>query len=533
MNRSRGVTMAVLSTALLCATASAQVATTAASAGIKVVPAPASVTMSGGAPFQLTAATNIIVDRGTAPKEIGEALAMIMRASTDYPLVVTVVGGKLPAAPATPAGTAAPAATVIRLRLDTAMASLGDEGYALTVGQDSIVLVARRAAGLFFGTQTIRQLLPAEIDSHTGQGRDAWPIPAVSITDQPRYPWRGSMIDVGRHFLDVREVKQYIDVMAMYKLNYLHIHLTDDQGCRIEIKSRPKLTSVGSLTQVGGGPGGFYTQADYRDIVKYAQARYITIVPEIEMPGHSNAALTSYPALSCSVRETKLYSGTDVGWSTFCPLKESSYRFIDDVVKEVAAMTPGPYFHIGGDEVASLPESLYVRFVERAQKIVNKHGKRMIGWEEITKAKLLPTTIAQQWKSDSVTAALQYGSKLIMSPSNRAYLDMKYTQGSELGLTWSALIEVKDSYDWDPATYMPGVTDANIIGVEAPIWGETVRNITAVEYLVLPRLPALAEVAWTPQSQRNWESFRTRIAAHAPRWRTMGVNYYPSPQIPW
>lgn len=341
------------------------------------------------------------------------------------------------------------------------------------------------------------------------------------------------MLDVARHFFTVREVEQYIDLLAMYKLNVLHLHLSDDQGWRIVINSRPKLTAVGSLTQVGGGPGGFYTQQDYKDIVHYAQTRYITTVPEIDMPGHTNAGLTAYPELACSTRSPALYTGIDVGWSTLCVDKEETYAFVDDVVREISALTPGPYFHMGGDEVQTLTPEQYARFVERVETIVNKYGKQMIGWEEITKARIKPTTLAQQWKSDSARAALQYGAKLILSPAKKTYLDMKYTPATELGLDWAGVIDVSDAYDWDPALYMTGVTERDIIGIEAPIWSETLRNITAVEYLAMPRLAAIAEVAWTPQASREWQSFRSRLAAQAPRWRYLGVNYYRSPQIPW
>jgi hexosaminidase len=360
-----------------------------------------------------------------------------------------------------------------------------------------------------------------------------WTIPAVTIADQPRFAWRGAMLDVARHFFTVREVKQYIDLLALYKMNVLHLHLADDQGWRIAINSRPKLTEVGSVSQVGGGPGGFYTQQDYTDIVRYAQERYITIVPEIDMPGHTNAALAAYPELSCSSRPSATYTGTDVGWSTFCVDKEETYALIDDVVREISALTPGNYFHMGGDEVMVLTRDQYTRFVERVQDIVTRRGKQMIGWEEIAKARLNPTTIAQQWKSDSAQAALQYGAKILLSPASRTYLDMKYTAETELGLRWAALIEVRDAYDWNPATYMVGVPESQIVGVEAPLWSETVRSITAVEYLVMPRLPAIAEVGWTAQAARDWEGFRVRLASHAPRWRLLGVNYYASPQVPW
>ena len=341
------------------------------------------------------------------------------------------------------------------------------------------------------------------------------------------------MLDDARHFMGPRFVKHFLDVMSLYKFNVLHWHLTDDQGWRIQIDSRPNLTVAGSVSQVGGGPGGYYTKQDWANILRYASDRYITIVPEIEMPSHINAALTAYPSIACSTRPTGTYTGTDVGWSALCVDSAAAMTFIDDVVREMASMTPGPYLHIGGDEVASLTRDQYVRFVERAQDIVNKYGKSMIGWEEITKARLKPSTIAQQWKSDSASAGVAQGIKLIMSPSDRIYVDMKYNSQTELGLDWAAQIEVRQSYDWDPATYMKGVGESNIVGVEAPLWSETVRNITAAEYLLMPRLPAVAEIGWTPQASRSWESFRTRIAAHAPRWNYLGINYYRSPQIPW
>jgi hexosaminidase len=487
----------------------------------RIIPSPASLTLAGGAPFELTRATRITLV-GTNPEvgAIGETLAALLRKATEFPFpVVTASAGS--------------GAASIELRLATDAASLGEEGYRLTVTSDSVRLVANAPAGLFRGVQTIRQLLPVEIESDMGVSRSIWPIPALAIVDQPRFAWRGSMLDVSRHFFTVREVQQYIDLMALYKLNVLHLGLTNDQGWRIQINSRPKLTAVGSLTQVGGGPGGFYTQQDYQNIIQYARARYITVVPEIDMPSHSNAALSAYPELSCGSRPPIPYTGIEVGFSTFCVDKEETYAFVDDVVREVSALTPGPYLHIGGDEVKVLTNEQYIRFVERVQPIINKYGKKMVGWEEITKARLNPTTLAQQWKSDSATAALQYGAKLILSPAKRTYLDMKYTRDTELGLTWAAIFDVSDAYDWNPALYMSGVTERDIVGVEAAIWTETMRNITAVEYMAMPRLVAIAEVAWTPQASREWQDFRSRLAAHAPRWHYLGINYYRSPQIQW
>lgn len=477
-------------------------------------------TLAGGDPFTLTASTSIVIESGNAEiARTAEHLASLLRPSTGF------------AIPVTSTGASAPGAIVLRLSSD---AALGAEGYQVSASRDSVRITANAPAGLFHGVQTLRQLLPPRIESHLTLSKVAWTVPAVAITDRPRFSWRGAMLDVSRHFFTPKEVKQYIDLLALYKLNTLHLHLADDQGWRIEIKSRPKLVAAASVTQVGGGTGGYYTQDEYTDIVRYAQERYVTIVPEIDMPGHTNAALVAYPELSCSKRPPALYTGTEVGFSTFCANKEETYAFVDDVVREIAALTPGPYFHMGGDENPILSREDYMKFVERTQDIIAKHGKQMVGWEEISHARLRPTTISQAWASDTTAAAaVRYGAKVLMSPAKRAYFDMKYDANTELGLNWAALIEVRDAYDWDPATYMKGVTESNIVGVEAPIWAETVRNITAVLYLAVPRLPALAEVGWTPQGSRSWESFRTRIATHAPRWNFLGVNYYRSPQIPW
>ncbi|HEY6088854.1 MAG TPA: beta-N-acetylhexosaminidase [Gemmatimonadaceae bacterium] len=488
----------------------------------QLVPAPSSLTFATGAPFDLNRRTSFIVE-GVPSAEvtaIAEMFATLLRPSTGFPLAVT-------------SSAADTAAGNIHVRLAPDQASLGEEGYSLTVTPSSVVLVARRPAGIFHGVQTLRQLLPVDVESEIGMARFEWPIPSLSIVDRPRFGWRGAMLDVARHFFTVHEAKQYIDLLALYKLNVLHLHLSDDQGWRIEIKSRPKLANIGGSTQVGGGPGGFFTQQDYQTIVRYAQARYITVVPEIDMPGHTNAALVAYPELSCSTRPPQSFIGIETGWSAFCVDKEGTYALIDDVVREISAITPGSYFHIGGDEAKVLSHEHYARFVERVQGIVRRHGKKMVGWEEITKAQLDPSTLAQQWKSDSATEALKHGAKLIMSPYRKVYLDMKYARSGELGVSWGGFIEFRDAYDWDPANYIAGVGESNIAGVEAPLWSETARNITAVEFLAMPRLPAVAEVAWTPQQGRDWESFRVRLATHAPRWNLLGVNYYRSPQIPW
>jgi hexosaminidase len=497
-----------------------------------VVPRPTSVVPGNGAPFALTATTTVVVpaEDGDVAR-IGEMLATLLRPPTGFPISVSASSG-----------TAARGAIVLRLG---GSPDMGDEGYELTIAADSVRLVAARPAGLLRGMQTLRQLLPPRIEAEQSvigaSPRRTWTIPPGRITDRPRFAWRGGMLDVSRHFFTVDEVKQYIDLLALYKLNVLHLHLTDDQGWRIQIDSWPKLTTVGGTTEVGGGPGGFYTKADYAEIVRYATDRFITVVPEIDMPAHTHAAIASYPELGCS-RPTPspspnappgLYTGIEVGFSALCHDKEIVHRFVDDVVRELAAMTPGPYIHLGGDEVEVLTREQYAEFVGRMQETVARHGKTMIGWDEIGRARLRPGTIAQMWRADTSVAAIRQGAKVVMSPATKAYMDMKYTPATEIGHQWAAFIEVRTAYDWDPVTHFRRVTEGDVLGVEAPLWTETVANITAAQYLLLPRLPAIAEVGWTAAAAKDWESFRTRIAAHAPRWRYLGVNFYPSPQVAW
>ena len=329
------------------------------------------------------------------------------------------------------------------------------------------------------------------------------------------------------------DVKRYIDLMALHKMNRLHLHLADDQGWRIEIKKWPDLTAKGGATEVGGGPGGFYTQAQYADIVAYAADRFVTVVPEIDMPGHTNAALSSYAELNCKGQAPAPFTGTEVGFSAMCVEMDFTYLFIDDVVKEIAAITPGPYFHMGGDEVKTLTPAQYRGFVERVQTIIQKHGKQMIGWDEVAVATLLPTSIVQHWRPDAAHGELARAPQLILSPANRAYLDMKYDADTALGLRWAGLVPIKTAYDWDPATLVPEVAPAAILGVEAALWSETIANMRDAEFLALPRLAVIAELGWSPAKPRDWDSFRVRLGAQGPRWTALGINFYRAPEVPW
>ncbi|MGE5273302.1 MAG: beta-N-acetylhexosaminidase [Verrucomicrobiota bacterium] len=408
-------------------------------------------------------------------------------------------------------------------------AGLGDEGYELTVTSSSVRLVAARPAGLFHGVQTLRQLLPVH-----GTRR----IQSVHIRDRPRFAWRGAMLDVARHFRPVRDVKRFLDLMALYKLNRLHLHLSDDQGWRIAIDGWPRLATHGGSTEVGGGRGGYYTQAQYEGIVRYAAQRYVQVVPEIDMPGHVHAALSSYPQLACDGKPSPLYTGIEVGFSSLCIGKPVTYDFVSDVVGQLARLTPGPWIHIGGDEAMATRPADYVRFIQRVRRIVEDHGKRMVGWEEVGRATLDRSTVVQHWNTDPAKSALsvravKQGAKVIMSPAEHAYLDMKYDASTPLGLQWAGYTSVQDAYAWDPARQVPGVRAGDVLGVEAPLWGETVRSIRDAEYLAFPRLIGIAEIGWSPARGRSWSEYRLRLGAQAPLLDALRVNFYRSPEVPW
>jgi hexosaminidase len=350
-------------------------------------------------------------------------------------------------------------------------------------------------------------------------------IAAVRVTDAPRFEWRGAMLDVSRHFLEANEVKRFIDDMVVYKLNRLHLHLSDDQGWRIEIPAWPKLTEHGGSSEVGGGPGGFYTQQQFADLVRYASDRFVTIVPEIDMPGHTNAALASYAELNCDGVAPALYTGIEVGFSALCVDKDITYKFIDDVVGSISALLPGAYFHIGGDEVKRLTHEQYNQFVERVETIVSKHGKRLIGWSEVALANLSSSAVVQSWIPDSAHLAVARGSKVILSPASKIYLDMKYDSSTVLGLNWAGYVDLRTAYDWEPAQFNPKVPESAILGLEAALWAETLGTIQDFEFMAFPRLAAVAEVAWSPAGLRRWEEFAARAHVHEDRWTASGQNY--------
>jgi hexosaminidase len=503
-----------------------------------VIPRPDSVVLTSKT-FVLTKTSRISVSEESL-KPIGEYMAAVFAKSTGFKPEVDI-------------STRTPSSGLYLTATDTD-ASLGEEGYTLTINH-KLITISGKPAGLFYGLQTLRQLFPASIEGSSVQ-QGPWEIATGTIRDYPAYSWRGSMLDVARHFFGVEDVKRYIDLISHYKMNILHLHLSDDQGWRIEIKSWPNLTKHGGSTQVGGGKGGFFTQEQYAEIVAYAKSRFVTIVPEIDMPGHINSALASYGELNGGIKvpkegrieldlssadlsgtkskPTQLYTGTAVGFSTLRYEKEETFKFINDVVRELSAITPGPYFHVGGDEAHVTKKEEYIKFINRFTEIVKANGKKMIGWEEIAQGDIDSNVIAQFWNSEKhALEAANKGSALIMSPAKKAYLDMQYDTSSRIGLHWAAYIEVDSAYNWNPATYSIGIDKEDILGVEAPLWSETVTNMDDIEYLVFPRLPGYAEIGWSSGKNKSWDEYKIRLGKHAPRFKAMNIDYYPSPRVPW
>jgi hexosaminidase len=492
----------------------------------RVIPKPVSSNATGQT-FLITERTSIVADE--ASRQVATYLAESLKTATGLSLNV---------------GSETAEEGTIVLSLQGGSSKLGDEGYELNIDEKQVKITANKPAGLFYGVQTLRQMIADKDDKGS---RDEWEVATGAISDYPEYKWRGSMLDVARHFISVEDVKRYIDLLSYYKINILHLHLSDDQGWRIEIKSWPNLTAIGGQSQVGGGKGGFYTQEQYKEIVAYAQSRFITIVPEIDLPGHTNAALVSYPNELLPGPPVKLeagekprpiagqpHTGIEVGFSTLSLKKESTFKFVNDVIREISEMTPGPYFHVGGDEAQVTKKPDYIAFINRFKEIVNANGKIMIGWEESAQGNLDSTAVVQFWHSaEYAKMAADKGAKIIFSPSKKVYLDMQYDSTSRIGLNWAAYIEVDSSYNWDPAKLVPGIGREQIMGVEAPLWTETVETMDDIEYLVFPRLPGVAEIGWTPASARNWDDYKVRLGNHAKQWKAMDIDFYRSKKIDW
>ena len=487
-----------------------------------VIPLPASVRPDSTADFRITEEVSVRADPAAAA--IADELAALLRRVTGFPVPrfdEDAEGGR----PETDRG--------VRLVLDAGVDdATSPEAYRLDVAAGGVTLRAAAPPGLFAGMQTLRQLLP-----ETRQ--DDVVLPGGRIEDEPRFAYRGTMLDLARHFFGPADIRAHIDTIAQFKINHLHLHLTDDQGWRLEIEGRPRLTEVsgGAGTGIDGAGPGFLTAREYADLAAYAETRFVTIVPEIDLPGHVNAAQVAYPELTCDGRPVAPRTDAEVGYSSLCVDREDTYAFVEDVIRVVAALTPGPYLHIGGDEALSTTAEDYRAFMARVLPLPGKYGKRAIGWHEMAAAELPATAIPQYWRiepaDDGVARAARAGHQVIMSPADRSYLDMKYDESTSLGLDWAGLVGVERSYDWDPADRLPGVGEESLLGVEAPLWSETLRSLADVQFMTFPRLLAIAEIGWTPQPARDWPSFRRRLAEFGPRFEAQGVTFHRSPEVDW
>ena len=400
------------------------------------------------------------------------------------------------------------------------------EAYRLDLLPAGITVTCSSAAGRLYAVQTLGQIL-----RHSRlAGREA--LPCGSIEDQPRLEYRGMMLDVARHWHGPGELRRLIDLLAAHKLNYLHLHLSDDQGWRLEIKAYPRLTELGASSQVGGGGGGFLSQEEYRDLQAYALQRNVTIVPEIDMPGHTHAALVSYPRLDCRGAELELYEGTNVGFSTLCVGSPAVDSFVTTVIREVAAMTSGPYVHIGGDESDATSPEDYKRFLEQIVPIVEAQGKVAVGWDEVVHTDIASSTVVQLWKeAENGRQAVAKGHPLLLSPADRAYLDMQYDSTSRIGLHWAGYIGVAHAYDWDPATVLGKLPESVLLGIEAPLWTETVVTRADIDYLAFPRLLGYAEIGWTPQESRELEDYLRRLGVYTTQLADRGIGYYQAAEL--
>ena len=424
-------------------------------------------------------------------------------------------------------------------------ASLEDEGYQLSVTETGVEINVKNAAGVYYGLQSLRQMFPGQIESDTLVSDVAWTAPCADISDAPRYGYRSVQLDVSRHFFSVDEVKRQIDHMSQYKINKLHMHLSDDQGWRLEIKNNPdvvdkdgnpvdfsNLTELGASTSCdhNGVKAGYYTQEEFKDIVAYAAERNVEIVPEFDMPAHAWAALVSMPMLNSTedgkphangYDNTKPYQGWDVGWASLECRNENTYIFIDEVFRQLSEISPSMYVHIGGDEAHVTAHDDYVYFVNRVTDIAQKYGKTPIGWQNYDAATDdRENSVTQYWSTGNKQCLS--GVKYIASPADHAYLDMKYDASCDLGLQWAGYNPVDDAYNWDPTDF--GSAD-QFVGVEGAIWTETISEPEHLDYMYYPRLPGIAEVAWTPKENRSWDEYKERIAQHKDRLDSLEIGY--------
>ncbi|QMU26920.1 beta-N-acetylhexosaminidase [Adhaeribacter radiodurans] len=543
---------------LICCFIAFQTYSQAAKTEVAIIPEPVTLKMNTG---QFTLPRNVVIAASANPQLKATTTFLRERLATATGRNVTV------SKPST-------TATIRLVLLQTPDNSIGKEGYHLAVTPQNIVIRANQPAGLFYGAQTLIQLFPNEIESTELVKTTNWQVPCVEVTDYPRFGWRGLMFDVSRHFFTKQEVKQFIDDMVRYKYNLLHLHLTDDEGWRIEIKSYPKLTQVGAWNVKKEGYfgsfspplpneprtyGGYYTQADIKELVQYAQERFVNILPEIDVPGHSLAAVVSYPELSCTpgAENYRVRSGEQImDWSrgappialvdnTLCPANEKVYEFLDKVITEVAQLFPFEYIHVGGDET---PQNFWEKsdaiknlakkenlknmhevqgyFERRLEKIVLSKGKKFMGWDEILEGGLAPSAAVMSWRGmKGGIQAARMKHEVVMSPTDFAYID--YMQGdASIEPKIYATLRLNKAYQFEP---LPDSVDAKYIkGGQANLWTEQVYNMRHAQYMTWPRGFAIAESLWSPKESKNWNNFFNRVENHFNRYDFAEKNYAPS-----
>lgn len=523
---------------------------------ISIIPVPVSL-QTGKGSFQIKSTTSIEISSvATDAKRVAHFLSDKLKQATGYTLPV-----KQQAIASKTSGN-------IRLAI-TKDGLLGEEGYKLNVTPSTISITANSASGLFYAIQTFYQLLPKQVESKQKIQNISWTVPAVSIIDYPRFKWRGLMLDVSRHFFTKEEVKGFIDNMVKYKYNLLHLHLTDDQGWRLQIKSLPKLTEVGAWRVTRKGKfgnttapdpsepkdyGGFYTHDDIKELVHYAKDRFVNILPEIDVPGHSMAAIASYPELTCTPGNYRVNAGEKfMEWhgggkfsalidNNLCPAKEEVYSFLDKVFTEVAELFPFEYIHMGGDEAAKnfwekndLIQSFMQKenlkdmhevqsyFVKRVEKIIQSKGKKLIGWDEILEGGLAPNATVMSWRGmkGGIEAAKE-GHEVVMSPTDFVYLD--YMQGDPITepLIYASL-RLNKTYQFDPVP--EGVDAKLILGGQGNLWTEHMHNMRSVQYMLWPRGLALAESVWSPKEKKNWNNFVQRVEKQMERLDEAEIKY--------
>jgi hexosaminidase len=512
---------------------------------IAVLPQPASLTQQPGY-FTLKRDTTIATDVDT--QNVGQLLAQSLNGATRFGLRAR-------------AGTSAPDHNAIVITTDRTQMQLGEEGYQLEVTPDRVMIRSFSPQGAFYGTQTLRLLLPPQIfspDPVSSVGN--WTIPCLKIEDMPRFAWRGLMIDTARRFVPKLELMKFVDLLALHKMNTLQLHLTDDQGWRLEIKKYPKLTAIGSVrkeTRVGhetksklfdGTPvSGFYTQGDIREIVNYAKARYVNIVPEIELPGHVQALIAAYPELGVTTDTVEVSTHWGVHTRLLNP-SDTTIGFLQDVMTEVIALFPSRYIHIGGDEVVKdewkastavqsrmkelklKDESeLQTYFVRQMDTFLSQRGRRLVGWDEILQPNLAPGAVVMSWRGvDGGTAAAKAGHDVVMAPTSFVYFDYYQSQSPTEPLAIGGFLPLDKVYSFEPVpTGLSADESKHILGAQGQLWTEYVPNPSHLEYMAFPRVAALAEVVWSQPDRKNFDDFHTRMLTHEQRLKALGVTFRP------